>query len=101
MTPIANSLPARLTYAQNPCCGAAKIAAAPAARYQSHSARKSLIYKGLSECTFSGHSSQALDFAGLRALPAAAINKVIHSKTGFMVKALWNQRLKSAFIRRA
>jgi hypothetical protein len=101
VTAIANSLPARLTYAQNPCCGAAKIAAAPAARYQSHSARKSLIYKGLRECTFSGHSSQALDFPGLWAVSTAAINKVIHSKTGFMVKALWNQRLNGAFICRA
>lgn len=97
MTASANSLPARLTYAQNPCCGAAKRAAPAAARYQSHSDRKSLIHKDLRDCTFSGHSSQGLDFAGLRALPAAAINKVIHKKTGFWGKALWNQGLKGTF----
>jgi hypothetical protein len=47
--------------------------------YKTHSEAKSLILNVFPGCSFSGQSSQALDFSSGGGPPAAAINKVIHT----------------------
>jgi hypothetical protein len=47
--------------------------------YKSSSDVKLLILKGLPDCRFSGHLSQALDFPGLAGQRRQTINKVIHT----------------------
>ncbi|MGH6639677.1 MAG: hypothetical protein ACREBY_13885, partial [Polaromonas sp.] len=64
------------TYAQNPCCGAALGDWPPAPRYQSHSARKLLIYIETLNCFFSGHFKQSLDLRGFAPFPGQLSTKL-------------------------
>jgi hypothetical protein len=52
------------TYAQKSCCAAAMRGPCPISRYQSNSARKSLIYIKTLNCFFSGQFKKSLDLQG-------------------------------------
>jgi hypothetical protein len=83
---FAEASPAGLTYAQNPCCGAARTAGPFQPRYKTHSARKLLILKELGNCHFCGQVKEMPDFSGLGAHVRGAIPKVIHRKRGSAAK---------------
>ena len=54
-----------MTYAQKPYPGVALAGVGPMARYQTHSNRKSLIYKDKLNCLFIRHWDENLDSSGL------------------------------------
>ncbi|MFC5522761.1 hypothetical protein [Polaromonas jejuensis] len=82
------------TYAQNPCCGAALQCLLAAGRYQSHSARKSLIHMGNFICHFSGHSKESLDLQGLDGLSDKLSTK-LSTENLDISKAVKNQGLSA------
>ncbi len=82
-----------LTYAQNLCCGAAKIRVRDILRYQSNSAAKLLIYIDSLNCFFSGHSKQSLDLQGLR-MNADKLSTKLSTENLEICKAPLNQALR-------
>ncbi|MGA8784016.1 MAG: hypothetical protein WB542_01715 [Polaromonas sp.] len=86
--------PRARTYAQNPCCGAAFQGWGLASRYQSHSARKSLIHKESLNCFFSGHFKKSLDLQGLASL-AKKLSTKLSTENLENFKASTNQGLSA------
>ncbi|NML85713.1 hypothetical protein [Polaromonas sp.] len=91
---MTNTKPGSLvrTYAQNSCCGAALRELQYLPRYQSHSARKSLIYKDSLNCFFSGHFKESLDLQGLATL-ADKLSTKLSTENMENFKAVLNQGL--------
>jgi hypothetical protein len=85
-----------VTYAQKSCCGAVSKHLQAANRYQSHSARKLLIYIDFLKCFFYGQSSESLDFKGLQPTRGNLSTKLSTEKVRFG-KALVNQALSALF----
>jgi hypothetical protein len=84
------------TYAQNLCCGAARTPMWATARYQSHSACKSLIHIASLNCFFSGQSKESLDLQGLRVIRDKLSTK-LSTENLEICKVLLNQALRAFF----
>ncbi|MEO6018524.1 MAG: hypothetical protein ABIP46_14800 [Polaromonas sp.] len=82
------------TYAQNSCCGAARMVGSVDIRYQSNSAAKSLIYIASLNCFFSGHFKESLDLQGFRAFVDKLSTK-LSTENLEILKAPLNQALSA------
>ncbi|MEO5661495.1 MAG: hypothetical protein ABI546_00180 [Polaromonas sp.] len=85
---------ANRTYAQNACCGAALPSAGRMLRYQSNSARKSLIYIESLNCFFCGQFKQSLDLQG-SAAHSGKLSTKLSTENLEICKAVVNQRLSA------
>jgi hypothetical protein len=85
------------TYAQNARCGAIRPGTLPALRYQTHSARKSLIYIGSLNCHFSGQFNESLDLQGFAASRGNLSTK-LSTENRDIFKAVKNQGLSALFV---
>jgi hypothetical protein len=84
----------RQTYAQNWRCGSIHPQRPPARRYQSHSARKSLIHIGSLNCHFSGQFNESLDLQGFAASRGNLSTK-LSTENRDIFKAVKNQGLSA------
>jgi hypothetical protein len=82
------------TYAQKSCCAAAMRGASSSLRYQSNSARKSLIYIETLNCFFSGQFKQTLDLQGFATL-AGKLSTKLSTENLEICKAMANQGLSA------
>jgi hypothetical protein len=82
------------TYTQNLCSGATHPQARPVSRYQTHSARKSLIYIGSLNCHFSGQCNESLDLQGFAA-PQGNLSTKLSTENRDIFKAVKNQALSA------
>ena len=84
------------TYAQNLCCGVARVSTSWFIRYQSNSAPKLLIYIASLNCFFYGHFKKTLDLQGLRMIEAKLSTK-LSTENVKIGKAPLNQALRAFF----
>jgi hypothetical protein len=84
----------RWTYAQKSCCAAAMRGSRLISRYQSNSARKSLIYIETLNCFFSGQFKQALDLQGF-ATRGGKLSTKLSTENLEICKAVANQGLSA------
>jgi hypothetical protein len=84
----------RQTYAQNLHCGFIHPQCPAAPRYQTHSARKSLIYIGSLNCHFSGQFKESLDLQGFAA-SGGNLSTKLSTENRDIFKAVKNQGLSA------
>jgi hypothetical protein len=84
------------TYAQNPCCGAARKCIRTFHCYETHSDRKWLIYIASLNCGFFGQFSRGLDLQGL-GLHRRDLSTKLSTENLKICKASLNQALSPAF----
>ena len=85
-----------MTYAQNLCCGAARLYMWASARYQTNSASKLLIYIASLKCFFYGQFSESLVNQGFRAVEQKLSTK-LSTENLENCKATLNQALSVVF----